>query len=109
LPEALAEWDAAIRLDPAYAPRLRQPMAEAHNNLGVTLTSAPGRLPDAIGHFRSALRLAPAYDDAHYNLGLALSNIHGRMTEAISGLETALGLRPDPQLRETVDRLKRRR
>ena len=82
--EALAEWDTAIRLDPAYAPRLKQQMAEAHNNLGVTLTSAPGRLPDAIGHFRSALRLAPAYDDAHYNLGVSLmlkNNSEGAIVE----------------------------
>jgi protein O-mannosyl-transferase len=109
LPEALAEWDTAIRLDPAYAPRLKQQMAEAHNNLGVTLTSAPGRLPDAIGHFEAALRLAPDYADAHYNLGVALSNIPARMPEAISELETALRLRPDPELRETIDRLKRGR
>jgi len=109
VPEALAEWDTAIRLDLAYAPRLKQPMAEAHNNLGVTLTSAPGRLPDAIVHFEAALRLAPDYADAHYNLGIALSNIPGRTTEAISELETALRLHPDPELRETIDRLKRGR
>jgi len=109
LPEALAEWDTAIRIDPAYAPRLKQPMAEAHNDLGVTLASAPGRLPEAISHFETALRLAPAYADAHYNLGLALSNIPARTPEAISELETALRLRPDPELRETIDRLKRGR
>jgi len=55
------------------------------------------------------LRLAPAYADAHYNLGLALSNIPARTPEAISELETALRLRPDPELRETIDRLKRGR
>ncbi|MGA3238765.1 MAG: hypothetical protein ABSG03_21010 [Bryobacteraceae bacterium] len=58
LPGALDEWDAAIRLDAAYAPRLKQQMAEAYNNLGVTPTGVPGRLPDAIGHFKAALRLA---------------------------------------------------
>jgi tetratricopeptide (TPR) repeat protein len=109
LPEALAEWDTAIRLDPEYAPRLKQPMAEAHNNLGVSLTSASASLPDAIGHFEAALRLAPDYADAHYNLGLALSNIPARMPEAISELEAAQRLRPDPELRATIDRLKRAR
>jgi len=55
------------------------------------------------------LRLAPDYADAHYNLGLALSNIPARMPEAMSELETAIRLRPDPQLHEAIDRLKRGR
>lgn len=109
LPEAITEWEKAIRLDPGYAPRLKQGLAEAHNNLGVTLTSTPGRLPEAISHFEAALRIAPDYADAHYNLGVALSNTPGRMTQAISELETARRLRPDPKLRETIDRLRRER
>jgi hypothetical protein len=40
---------------------------------------------------------------------VALSNIPARMTQAISELETALSLRPDPELREAIDRLKRSR
>ena len=59
LPEALAEWDAAMRLDPAYAPRLKQPMAEAHNNLGLALSNIPARMPDAISEMEIALRLLP--------------------------------------------------
>jgi len=109
LPEALAEWETAIQLDPSYAPRLKQGMAEAHNNLGVGLAGAPGSLPEAISHFEAAVRLAPDYADAHYNLGLALSNIHARLPEAISELETAQRLRPDPELAETIARLKRER
>jgi protein O-mannosyl-transferase len=109
LPEAVSEWETAVRLDPAYASRLQQPLAEAHNNLGVTLTNAPGRLPEAISHFEAAARSAPDYADAHYNLGVALSNMPGRRSEAISELETAFRLRPDPELRDAIDRLKRER
>jgi tetratricopeptide (TPR) repeat protein len=109
LPEALAEWETAVRLDPSYAPRLQQPLAEGHNNMGVALTGAPGRLADAIAHFEAAVRLAPGYADAHYNLGIALANTPGRVPQAIAELETAYRLHPDPELRETIDRLKRER
>jgi tetratricopeptide (TPR) repeat protein len=109
LPDALTEWETAVRLDHSYAPRLQQQLAEGHNNVGVALTSTPGRLPDAIAHFEAAVRLAPDYADAHYNLGIALANTPGRVPQAIAELETAYRLHPDPELRETIDRLKRER
>jgi tetratricopeptide (TPR) repeat protein len=84
-------------------------MAEAHNNLGVGLTSDPGRLAEAIGHFEAAVRLEPGYADAHYNLGLALSNTPGRAEQAVAELETAYRLHPDAELRDTIERLKRQR
>ena len=68
--------------------------ARAHNNLGSALTREKGREPEAIEHFKTALRLRPDYADAHNNLGVALLQA-GRATEAIAPLETALRLRPD--------------
>jgi tetratricopeptide (TPR) repeat protein len=109
LPEALTEWEAAVRLDPSYAPRLQQQLAEGHNNVGVALTGTPGRLADAIAHFEAAVRLEPGYADVHYNLGIALANTPSRVPQAIAELETAYRLHPDPELRETIDRLKRER
>jgi tetratricopeptide (TPR) repeat protein len=109
LPEAVGEWETAVRLDPGYAPRLRQPLAEAHNNLGVALTNSPGRLAEAIAHFEAAVRLAPDYADAHFNLGVALSNTPGRAPQAIAELEAAYRLHPDPELRDTIDRLRHER
>jgi protein O-mannosyl-transferase len=97
--EAIVQLEAALKIEPDYA--------EAHNNLGVTLSALPDRLSDAIANFEEALRLSPDYADAHYNLGVALSNLPGRMPEAIAHLEAALRLKPDPELRRTVDQLRR--
>ena len=101
LPEAAAEFEAALRLKPDYA--------EAHNNLGVALSQLPGRSPEALAHFEAAVRIQPDYADAHYNLGVALSQIRGRLPDAIGQLEEALRLQPDPELRHTVDSLRKGR
>jgi tetratricopeptide (TPR) repeat protein len=62
-------------------------------------------LPEAIGHFESALRIKPGYFDAHYNLGVALSQIPGRLQEAIAHLEAAQRIRPDPEVQQAIERL----
>ena len=43
----------------------------AHNDLATVLKSQ-GRLDEAIGSFRAAIRADPAYAKAHANLGMAL-------------------------------------
>ena len=96
--EAVAEFQAALRLKPDYA--------DAENNLGVALGQMPGRSGEAIAHFRAALGLRPDYADAHYNLGIALANRPGGMPEALKHLEAALKLRPDPELRTLVEQLR---
>jgi tetratricopeptide (TPR) repeat protein len=66
----------------------------AHNNLGYSLSLAPGRLEEAVVQYREALRLMPNFSKAHRNLGNALYSL-GMKTEAIAELETALRLTPD--------------
>ena len=51
LPEAIAEYQAALRINPD--------LAEAHINLGNALSQLPGRLPDAIAQYEAALRIRP--------------------------------------------------
>jgi tetratricopeptide (TPR) repeat protein len=85
--EAIAEYQAALRLDPNYV--------EAHNNLGNSLSQIPGRLPEAIAEYQAALRINPDSAEAHNNLGNALSHIAGREREAIAEYQAALRINPD--------------
>ena len=98
LPETIAEYQAALRIQPDRA--------EAHNNLGNALAGMPGRLPQAIAEFEAALRSEPNLVEAHVSLGKALALTPGRLPEAIAEYEAALRIRPDPQVREALDRLR---
>ena len=85
--DAIAEYQAALRIDPEYA--------EAHNNLGNSLSLIPGRLPDAMAEYQAALRINPDSAEAHNNLGNALSQIPGRLPDAITEYQAALRINPD--------------
>ena len=87
LPEAIAEYQAALRIRPDFA--------EAHNNLGNALTRIPGRLPEAIAEYQATLRLRPDQVYAHYDLANALAQMPARRPEAIAQYQAALRLRPD--------------
>jgi tetratricopeptide (TPR) repeat protein len=65
----------------------------AHNNLGLELARC-GRLPEAIEHYREAIRLKPGYFPTYSNLGLALAD-SGRPGEAVGCYERALQSQPD--------------
>jgi tetratricopeptide (TPR) repeat protein len=69
------------------------PIAEAHNNLGVALMSQ-GRLQEAIEQYEQALRLRPNYVLAQNNLGIALQQA-GRVQEASQHYEQALRNKSD--------------
>ncbi len=86
VPDAIAEYQRALRIDPNYA--------EAHNNLGAVLLHS-GRSTEAVAEYQAAVRLDPDYADAHSNLGSALSQIPGRLSEAAAELETAVRLDPE--------------
>jgi tetratricopeptide (TPR) repeat protein len=87
LPEALAEFKAAVRIDPNGV--------EAHNDLGYALVQVPDRLPQAIAEFEEVLRINPAFAKAHFNLGNVLMKVPGRSGEAIAEFEAALRIDPD--------------
>jgi Flp pilus assembly protein TadD len=60
--EAIAEFRAALQLNPTSAP--------AHNNLGIALGSL-GRMDEAIEQFQQALGIEPGFADAQRNLATA--------------------------------------
>jgi tetratricopeptide (TPR) repeat protein len=69
--------------------------AKVHNNLGHALSQLPGRLPDAIAQYETALRIEPNYAAAHSNLGSALAQVPGRMPDAMAEFQAALRIDPD--------------
>ncbi len=85
--EAIAHYEAALRLRPDYP--------EAHNNFGVELAKLPGRSADAIAQYQEAIRLQPDYAEAHGNLAVELAKTPGSQTEALTQYAAALRLKPD--------------
>jgi tetratricopeptide (TPR) repeat protein len=68
--------------------------ALAHVNLGNALLEIPGRMPDALSEYQTALRIYPGYADAHNNLGAILLQ-SGRTTEAVAEYQAAVRLDPE--------------
>ncbi len=62
--------------------------------LGNALAGTPGGIPEAIGHFETALRNNPNLADAHNDLAAALAKMPGRLPEAIEHYEAALRIDP---------------
>ncbi len=66
----------------------------AHTNLATELAAAPASVPEALEHFREAIRLKPDSAEAHNNFGNVLVTL-GREAEAIAEFETALRIAPE--------------
>ena len=82
LPDAIAEYEASLRIEPN--------IVEAETSLGNTLRQIPGREAEALEHLEKALRIAPNFATAHYNFGVALAAIPGRASEAVREFEAAI-------------------
>jgi tetratricopeptide (TPR) repeat protein len=67
----------------------------AHASLGVIFLQIPGRLPDAIAEFQTALRIKPDEVETHNDMGDALSQIPGRLSDAMAEYQTALRINPN--------------
>jgi protein O-mannosyl-transferase len=96
-PEALAEYQIALRIDPHYADaaaNLTRVQAQMRYAAGLELANA-GKLAAAVPEFEAALRLRPDLAEAHNNLGVVLSQLPGRHADAIAHFREALRLRPD--------------
>lgn len=98
LTEAIAQFEAALRLKPDHA--------RAQYSLGVALQRV-GRTSEAVPHLEAAIRLEPGnfllVSASHYLLGDILANTPGRLDEAIAHLEEAIRRRP--LIAETHNRL----
>jgi protein O-mannosyl-transferase len=90
LPEAIAAYQEAVRIQPQYA--------KAHYNLGTALMESTGRRTDAIRELETAVMLDPQYAKANNNLGKALAQDSESLPAAIEHYKQAL--RADPDLVE---------
>ena len=84
--ESLVVGQKSVQLDPQDA--------GAHNNLGVLLQHAQGRLKEAEESFRQAITVKPDAAAAHYNLGNTPKK-QGRLEEAEASYTQAITLKPD--------------
>src|SRR5262249_26041084 len=84
--EAIAEYRAAIQLQPDLAP--------TRYSLGAILCDVKHDYTEAEAEFREVIRLQPDDAMAHYSLGNALLG-QGKVDEAIAEYRAAIRLQPD--------------
>lgn len=85
LEEALAAYDAAVRLAPDYA--------DAQFNRGLLLQSL-GRPGDALAAYAAAVLSNPDFAEARYKQGLTLLGL-GRFDEALAAFDAVRAVKPD--------------
>jgi tetratricopeptide (TPR) repeat protein len=94
LSEAIDAYEGALRARPDF-PQARNNLVLAHMKLGDAAAEVPDRIPSAIWHYESVLRIEPDHFRAHYNLGTVLMDLPERHGEAIAHLEEAVRMRPE--------------
>ncbi len=67
----------------------------AEYSLGVLIAETPSRMPEALRHLETAVRLKPDSLEVHYNLASALAETPGRLMDAIGEFEAALRVDPN--------------
>lgn len=82
--KAIADYDAAVRLDPGYA--------NAYYNRGIAYASS-GRPVQAIADYDAVLRLKPGFAPAYFGRGNAYDAL-ARYDQAIGSFDAALRLSP---------------
>ncbi|HEY4361146.1 MAG TPA: tetratricopeptide repeat protein [Bryobacteraceae bacterium] len=87
--------DARTHLEKSLKADANQPFA--HEVLG-GLLEADGKVPEAVSHYREALRLRPDFGKAHLDLGAVLAR-QGDRTRAAAEFRAAQA-DPDPQIRQ---------
>lgn len=92
--EAIDAFEGALRVRPAY-PEARNNLVLAHMKLGDAAAEVPDRIPSAVWHYESVLRIEPDHFRAHYNLGTVLMDLPERHAEAITHLEAAVRKQPE--------------
>ncbi|MCC6123718.1 MAG: tetratricopeptide repeat protein [Pirellulales bacterium] len=86
LPEAIAEYAHALKLDPEFVPA-RINLAMLHDQMG--------KKDSAEREFRKALEIAPKMAEAYYSLGLLIAEDEKRLGEAAEVLGKAVALAPE--------------
>ncbi len=131
--EAMSEFEAALRLDPADIPAHRQLGTrlllkpgqateavehlaaavkadpndkESQLDLGVALSLAPG-LGDPVEHMEAAIRIDPNYTTARVDLAKILAG-RGDLPGAIAQVREALRIKPDPTVEKLLAQLEQR-
>ncbi|MFT3870824.1 MAG: tetratricopeptide repeat protein [Nibricoccus sp.] len=66
-----------------------------HNNLGFILGEQFNQIPEAIEHFKTAVRLKPNFADAHFNLGRGWERMPNHLQEALSEYRESVRLQPN--------------
>jgi len=94
LSEAIDAYEGALRARPDF-PQARNNLVLAHMKLGDAAAELPDRIPSAIWHYESVLRIQPDHFRAHYNLGTILMDLPERHAEAVTHLEAAVKMRPE--------------
>jgi predicted CXXCH cytochrome family protein len=89
IPEARTHIEKSLQADAA------QPLA--HEVLG-NLLEAQGKVPEAVGHYKEAIRLKPDFGKAHLDLGATLAR-RGDRNGAAEEFRAAQS-DPDPQIRQ---------